>query len=119
VLHKHGDLLYRGVCDCVRDHLQSVAADVAATADECLLERLSQAWGEHQQTMMMVRDILMYLDRTYVQQQRKVAIYDHGLLIFRDTIARHALVKDRLRHLLLDAVAKERAGQLVEQVLIK
>jgi cullin 3 len=56
VLHKHGDLLYRGVCDCVRSHLQAVATDVAATADECLLERLNAAWGEHQQTMMMVKN---------------------------------------------------------------
>lgn len=61
----------------------------------------------------------MYMDRTYVTQNRKIAIYDHGLIIFRDTIARHALVKDRLRNLLLQAVANERAGQLVERLLIK
>jgi cullin 3 len=61
----------------------------------------------------------MYMDRTYVTQNRKITIYDHGLMIFRDTIARHALVKDRLRHLLLQAVANERAGQLVERLLLK
>ena len=83
--------------DCVREHLAGVAAEVGGAADEVLLARLSAAWGEHQQTMMMVRDILMYMDRTYVTQQRKVAIYDAGLLIFRDSIARHAHVKERLR----------------------
>jgi hypothetical protein len=58
----------------------------------------------------------MYMDRTYVTQQRKVPIYDHGLAIFRDTIARHPAVKDRLRSLLLLAVAEERAGQLVSGI---
>eukprot|EP00613_Pedinella_sp_CCMP2098_P033057 CAMPEP_0171731480 /NCGR_PEP_ID=MMETSP0991-20121206/28962_1 /TAXON_ID=483369 /ORGANISM="non described non described, Strain CCMP2098" /LENGTH=829 /DNA_ID=CAMNT_0012326513 /DNA_START=87 /DNA_END=2577 /DNA_ORIENTATION=- len=119
VLHKHGDLLYRGVCDCVRDHLASVAAGVSSKADEQLLEGISTAWSEHQQTMMMVRDILMYMDRTYCQQGNKVKIYDHGLVIFRETIARNPHVRDRLRGLLLDSVAKERAGQLVERLLVK
>jgi cullin 3 len=119
VLHKHGELLYNGVCECVRSNLSEVAADVATTADEVLLGRLNRAWTEHQQTMMMVRDILMYMDRTYVTSQRKVAIYDHGLIIFRDTIARHPQVKDRLKALLLDSVRRERNGQLVERILVK
>lgn len=149
VLHKHGDLLYRGVCECVRDHLANVAADVSSKADEQLLEGISTAWSEHQQTMLMVRDILMYMDRTYCQQGNKVLssachsnmlprlkmntsltlcvayffpqvkIYDHGLIIFRDTIARNPNVKVRLRNLLLGAVAEERRGQLVERMLVK
>lgn len=61
----------------------------------------------------------MYMDRTYVEQQRKMKIYDYGLILFRDGIARHPAVKDRLREILLDAVAKERKGLIVEQLLIK
>eukprot|EP00621_Florenciella_sp_RCC1693_P013664 CAMPEP_0182534416 /NCGR_PEP_ID=MMETSP1323-20130603/15711_1 /TAXON_ID=236787 /ORGANISM="Florenciella parvula, Strain RCC1693" /LENGTH=65 /DNA_ID=CAMNT_0024744433 /DNA_START=1 /DNA_END=194 /DNA_ORIENTATION=+ len=65
--------------------------------------------------MMMVRDILMYMDRTYVAQNKKVAVYDLGLIIFRDTVARHEQVKDRLRHILLENIANERSGQLIER----
>jgi cullin 3 len=92
---------------------------VAGTADEVLLDRLSKAWGEHQSTMVMVRDILMYMDRTYVPPLRKVPIYDQGLLLFRDVIARHENVQGRLRNLLLLAVSSERAGQLVERLVVK
>ena len=37
---------------------------------------------EHVQvTMVMVRDILMYMDRTYVAQNKKTAVYDVGLQV--------------------------------------
>ena len=31
--------------------------------------------------MVMVRDILMYMDRTYVAQNKKTAVYDVGLQV--------------------------------------
>jgi len=119
VLQKHGELLYQGVCDCIQAHLEDIAIEVAATPDEVLLAKINGVWEEHKNTMAMVRDILMYMDRTYVEQQRKMKIYDFGLILFRDYIARHSAVKERLRFILLDAVAKERDGQIVEQLLIK
>lgn len=64
VLHKHGDLLYDGIQEMVEARLRSVAELVAASPDEQLLCRISEEWKEHQVTMVMVRDILMYMDRT-------------------------------------------------------
>ena len=51
-----------------------------------LLEELSKAWTEHRITMVMVRDIFMYMDRTYVPQQRKRPVYDLGLWLFRRVV---------------------------------
>lgn len=119
VLHKHGELLYKGVCQCVQDHLTMVAETVAQTPDEQLLQTIATSWNDHQLTMMMVRDILMYMDRTYVAQNKKTPVYDLGLIIFRDTVARHEQVKDRLRHILLENIANERSGQLIERMLMR
>lgn len=55
VLQKHGDLLYEGVCDCIRGHLNQVAIEVAATANEVLLAKISKAWDDHKNTMAMVK----------------------------------------------------------------
>ena len=63
VLHKHGELLYNGVRKSVQTHLAAVAARVALCPDEQLLQELSARWGDHQVTMVMIRDILMYMDR--------------------------------------------------------
>ena len=37
---------------------------MAASPDEQLLSQVCEQWKEHQVTMVMVRDILMYMDRT-------------------------------------------------------
>mmetsp|Transcript_32787 Transcript_32787/g.101575 ORF Transcript_32787/g.101575 Transcript_32787/m.101575 type:complete len:147 (+) Transcript_32787:82-522(+) len=64
VLHKHGDLLYDGVKELVESQLRAVADIVVASPDEQLLNQICKGWREHQVTMVMVRDILMYMDRT-------------------------------------------------------
>lgn len=58
-------------------------------------------------------------DRTYVPQHNKTKVYDMGLQIFRDAIARHDRVKDRLRNLLLENIRREREGQLIDRILMK
>ena len=65
-------------------------------------------------TMVMIHDILMYMDRTYVQQQRRRPVYPLGLHLFRITVWEHPRVKDRVTQLLLDAIASERAGLLTD-----
>lgn len=64
VLHKHGDLLYEGVKGTVYTRLRSVAEQVAVSPDNQLLQEVCEQWKQHQVTMTMVRDILMYMDRT-------------------------------------------------------
>lgn len=65
-------------------------------------------------TMVMVRDILMYMDRTYVPQNRRRPVYELGLHLFRTTVWEHPRVQPRVTQLLLDAVASERAGLLTD-----
>ena len=55
VLHKHGELLYKGVHDAVEDHLTKGAEVVAAAPDERLLAALNVRWQDHGLTMVMVR----------------------------------------------------------------
>jgi len=119
VLHKHGELLYNGVKLSVENHLQETATAIARTPDETLLAELAVRWGDHQVIMVMVRDILMYMDRTYVTQNKKTPVYELGLQIFRDMVVRHEQVKDRLQTLLLAAVQEERNGQLIDRSLMK
>ncbi|KAF1317887.1 Cullin family protein, partial [Globisporangium splendens] len=119
VLHKHGDLLYNGVIGVITARLEKTAQEIAAVSDDLLLIVLNQKWTDHQIIMTMVRDILMYMDRTYVNQKRKHPIYDSGLYIFRDTIARNPNIRERLRQLLLRTIEHERNGELVDRSLLK
>lgn len=48
---------------------------------------LNQAWNDHQTSMVMIRDILMYMDRVYVLQNEVDNVYNLGLIIFRDQVS--------------------------------
>lgn len=119
VLHKHGNLLYDGVAEKIGDHLSILAESVASSHDENLLSALSGCWNDHVMTMIMVRDILMYMDRTYVVQNKKKPVYDLGLQLFRTIVWEHEHIQSRVTTLLLNSISRERDGQIVDESLLK
>mmetsp|Transcript_14203 Transcript_14203/g.42309 ORF Transcript_14203/g.42309 Transcript_14203/m.42309 type:complete len:789 (-) Transcript_14203:234-2600(-) len=119
VLHKYGELLYNGVQGVVADHLKSVAQSCADCPDDRLLEELKKQWDDHKTTMVMIRDILMYMDRNFVSQYKKVPVYEMGLIIFRENVSGHARVRTRLLTLMLENIAAERRGEQVDRILLK
>jgi cullin 3 len=119
VLHKFGDKLYTGLTDTITSHLRAVAADVQRANDEQFLVELKDKWDKHKLSSIMIRDILMYMDRTYVAAQKKVPVYERGLHIFRDEVCRNARIKDRLLQMILDMVHRERQGEMIERSLVK
>ena len=108
VLHKHGEKLYTGLREVVTQHLETkvaiyifqkkvvqvmlnpfffqVCQDVLGSLHNNFLQTLNQAWIDHQTSMVMIRDILMYMDRVYVQQNNVDNVYNLGLIIFRDQV---------------------------------
>ncbi|XP_045101762.1 cullin-3-like [Portunus trituberculatus] len=120
VLHKHGERLYSGLRDVVTQHLENkVRADVLASLQNNFLQTLNHAWNDHQTSMVMIRDILMYMDRVYVQQNNVDNVYNLGLIIFRDQVVRYGCIRDHLRETLLDMVMRERRGEVVDRLAIK
>lgn len=120
VLHKHGEKLYTGLRDVVTEHLVTkVKEDVLAALNNNFLQTLNSAWNDHQTSMVMIRDILMYMDRVYVQQNNVDNVYNLGLMIFRDQVVRHPTIRDHLRTTLLEMVAKERRGEVVDRGAVK
>lgn len=114
VLHKFGVLLYDGVTEKISAHLLETVQRLADVPDSTLLEEIAATWSEHQITMVMIRDILMYMDRTYVPAQRRRPVYELGLHLFRVTIWEHPRIQSRVTELLLTAVASERAGMVTD-----
>lgn len=86
VLHKHGERLYLGLKEVVTQHLEKVREDVLRCLHNNFLQTLNQSWIDHQTSMVMIRDILMYMDRVYVQQNDVDNVYNLGLIIFRDQV---------------------------------
>ncbi|GAB5576045.1 cullin-3 isoform X2 [Prionailurus iriomotensis] len=135
VLHKHGEKLYTGLREVVTEHLinkefsgereelwsffKTVREDVLNSLNNNFLQTLNQAWNDHQTAMVMIRDILMYMDRVYVQQNNVENVYNLGLIIFRDQVVRYGCIRDHLRQTLLDMIARERKGEVVDRGAIR
>lgn len=65
-----------------------VREDVLKCLHNNLLQKLNQVWTDHQTSMVMIRDILMYMDRVYVKQNEFDNVYNLGLIIFRDQVSK-------------------------------
>lgn len=100
VLHKYGERLYTGLKEVVTQHLENkVREDVLRSLHNNFLQTLNQAWNDHQTSMVMIRDILMYMDRVYVTQNGVDNVYNLGLIIFRDQVGIY-FVSDIFRFIL-------------------
>lgn len=119
VVNKYGEMLYTGLVRCSTAHLETVAERVAASQGESLLTSLKAEWDSHNKSFSIIREILMYMDRVYVKQQMKKPIHDLGLDLWRDVVVRHTSIRDRMLSTLLDMVARERCGDIINRSLIK
>ena len=86
-----------------------------------LLKVLEEKWKDHKLTLVMVRDILMYLDRTYVlhSQPKKKPVYDLGLSMFRTHVWSAPRVSSRAKSILLHNVFLERSGLIIDRSVMK
>ena len=116
VLHKQGKKLYAMLKEVITTHLvEEVQQEVlAASLQGTFLEVLNSTWSDHQTAMVMIRDILMYMDRVYVTAHEPMNVYDLGLTLFRDEVLHHAGIRDRLKRDLLEVIACERRGEIRE-----
>ena len=101
VLHRHGDKLYRGLVEVTKEHLAGVASDVDAARGDTFAVTLENKWREHQKSMSMIRDILMYMDRIYAPPNQLEPVYDLGLSLWRDGVLRDEAINARVRDCLL------------------
>lgn len=120
VLYKHGDRLYGGVKSVIEARLRSESvAVIESPDDEAFMSELRRKWTDHTMFMTMFRDILMYMDRTYVPAQELLPVYDLGLKLFYETVVKHDRVGPRLRRILLLRVEQERKGEVCDRAAFR
>lgn len=66
VLHKHGELLYNGVKSTTIELLQPIVETLVNSSDDDLVRKVNEIWQQEKLCIIMIKDILMYMDRNYV-----------------------------------------------------
>ncbi|MQL78960.1 hypothetical protein Taro_011404 [Colocasia esculenta] len=119
VLHKFGDKLYSGLVTTMAFHLKEISKSVEAAQGDLFLEELNKKWGEHNKALQMIRDILMYMDRTYVPTNNKTPVHELGLSLWREHIIHSENIRARLLNTLLEQMYKERTGEVINRGLMR
>ncbi|QUC17781.1 uncharacterized protein UV8b_02022 [Ustilaginoidea virens] len=110
----------------VDNKLSSSVSERRQTGEK-FLKGLRDTWEDHNVSMNMTADILMYLDRGYTQQEpNRVPIFATTIALFRDHILRSclksnssSLVMDILVSVVLDQIDMEREGDVIDRNLIR
>ncbi|RDA90132.1 hypothetical protein CP533_0750 [Ophiocordyceps camponoti-saundersi (nom. inval.)] len=94
---------------------------------EKFLLGVRDTWQDHNMSMNMTADILMYMDRGYTQQEsNRVPIFTTTIALFRDHILRSCLnanssqlVIDLVISIMLDQIDMEREGDVIDRNLLR
>jgi Cullin, a subunit of E3 ubiquitin ligase len=98
---------------------------------EKVLRGIHREWEDHNVSMNMVADILMYLERTYTAEAKQPSIFAVTIGLFRDHILRNTLSNEALLpgqtfdifeviiQILLDFIHMEREGDVVDRNLMR
>ena len=113
-------MLYDGVKQLIKDDMIRKGERIAAIEDEVeFMQVLGEIWDEYKLTMMMTRDILMYMDRTYCSQSKLTGVYDVGLEQFYEETLIKTKVRDRLHKFALGWIERDRNDELIDRQLLK
>lgn len=119
VLHKFGDKLYSGLVFTMTEHLKEISKSIEAAQGGLFLEELNRKWAEHNKALQMIRDILMYMDRTFIPSTRKTPVYELGMNLWRDNVVHSNKIQTRLQDTLLKLVEQERTGEVINRSLMR
>ncbi|KAJ7637736.1 Cullin [Mycena polygramma] len=132
VLHKQGEMLYKGVNQLVAENLDHLATTqvvptfpsgssdetVQSQEAEMLLKALRSIWDDHTSNMVRLGQILKYMDRVYAKAADVPEIWQAGLNLFLKHIIRPP-IKEHLVTAILNQIQFERDGYVVNRSAIK
>lgn len=119
IVHRHGDLLYNETCEAITRHLRVFLKLVLDATNDKFLDVLTSVWDDHVICTTRIKEILLYMERNYIPQVKRMPIFDLGLLLFRDTIVENAAIRSRLGSELLRRIECERSGYLIDRDCLK
>ncbi|KAI1329549.1 Cullin-domain-containing protein [Xylariaceae sp. FL0255] len=94
---------------------------------EKFLKGVRVSWENHNMSMNMIADVLMYLDRGYTAEYRQPSIYTATIGLFRDNILLSGLgipnprcrIFNILNSTIIDQINMEREGDVIDKALIR
>lgn len=108
------------VQDVVISHLVIVLEDIRALQSENLLAGVVEAYRCHHQSMLRIRDVLLYMDSKREKDKGQRPVYDLGMALFVTNILYDDDIRNRMSHDLLRRIEWIRkSGGSVDEPILK
>ncbi|XP_065348587.1 cullin-3-like [Cloeon dipterum] len=118
-IRQGGGWLYSKVNDLITEHLRDVVQLKVLSQQGSTLDCVNKEWADHKVAMAMIREILMYLEISYIKQESLAPIFDLGIAIFKDEIFGCFDIREKFLTDILVMIAEDRAGNVVNRSAIK
>ena len=115
--YKKQQSMYSNLLTICRQHMQQRLQHLKSNMNESnIIGLVEDAWKDHCCQMTMIRNIFLYLDRTWLfQSGSHKGIWDMGLDLFRDILIQDQDVKTKLLNGLMLQIDQSRDGLLVQE----
>ena len=103
VLHKFGEQLYSGLVMTMTSYLSEISKLIQYAQGQLLLEELNRKWADYKKALETIRDVMMYMEKTFIPSTHKTPIRELGFNLWRDIV----IPQTRLQDTLLELFIKE------------
>merc|ERR1712137_109294 len=119
-LHKFAEETYQNLRQQYQKYLQTDGRALhdqqRQSADSLALLRSTNAtWDSHCRQIRMIRDIFLYLDRTYVFQTPERSLWEMGCTLFRSQVMANEELTQKLLEAILLLLERDRNNETIER----
>ena len=108
-------MLYESVKETTVQLLKPIAEDIRLTHEEQFLREFNRVWKEIKECIVMIRDILLYMNKNYVPKFNLPLVEDMQYSQFKHHVIQNQAIKERLVSLLMKDIRLERDGEIIEK----
>ncbi|XP_047331162.1 cullin-3A-like [Impatiens glandulifera] len=119
ILFKYGEMIYSGIVESMTFHIDKMLTVIESAQGGLFLEEVNRKWQAHTIAVSRIREIFMYMERTFIVREKKIPIQELGLNLWRDIIVHSHSIRTRLQSALLERIYRERTGEVIDRCLMK
>ena len=101
VLHKFGEQLYSGLVMTMTSYLSEISKLIQYAQGQLLLEELNRKWADYKKALETIRDVMMYMEKTFIPSTHKTPIRELGFNLWRDIVIPQTRLQDTLLELFI------------------
>ncbi|CAF2141394.1 unnamed protein product [Rotaria magnacalcarata] len=120
-INSQPSLLYENLKEVLDNHIQTLLPTLLSDLSESngYLRVLNSIWNDHLVRSILIRQLFIVLDRTYVLRAAVPSIWELNQDLFRRYIMQNSIVSNRCINGLLKLIEQERRGETIDRSLMQ